>query len=69
MNAQTLDEARLKDIMKNALLEIPEERKDIFVELFAEAIEDVGLARAIQEGEATPPVAREKVFNYLEGET
>ncbi len=68
MDVQTLDDTKLKEIMKRAFLEILEERKDVFINLFAEAIEDIGMAQAIKEGELTSLVAREKIFKYLDAE-
>lgn len=69
MDVQTLDDAKLKDLMKKALVEILYERKDFFIEILTEAMEDIGMVRAIQEGESTPLIAREKIFNYLENES
>ena len=61
-----IDEARLKELVKEALQEILEERKDLFADMLAEAIEETALARAIQEGENSPPVSREEIFHALE---
>jgi DNA-directed RNA polymerase subunit L len=47
------DEAKLKEALKSAIVEILEERKDLVREVLEEAIEDVALARAIEEGEQT----------------
>ena len=67
MEQAVIDEARLKEIFKLALLEVFEERKSLFYELITEAIEDIALIRAIKEGEATKSVSRAEVFNILEG--
>lgn len=58
---------RLKDAMKAALVEVLEERADLVREIFADALEDIALVRAIQEGEETPQVSREEVFRLLDG--
>jgi hypothetical protein len=63
----TLEEQDLKELLKQALLELLGERQDLFLELFAEAIEDVGLARAIEEGEAPPNVSKVEILSMLEG--
>ena len=63
----TLDETQIKDLFKQALEELLQERKDLLYELFAEIIEDFGLLRAIREGEDTAIVPREEVFQILEG--
>jgi hypothetical protein len=62
-----LDEGRLKEIMKEALLELIDERRDLLSEVFADAMEQVALARAIQDGEGTEYVSREEVLKRLEG--
>ncbi|MGC9395737.1 MAG: hypothetical protein ACP5J4_12880 [Anaerolineae bacterium] len=61
-----LEEQQLKDILKQALLEIFEERQDLAETLFQETLEDWGLLQAIREGENTHTVTREAVFDVLE---
>lgn len=63
----TLDETQIKDLFKQALEEVLQERKDLLYELVEEIIEDIGLLRAIKEGEETKRVRREEVFQLLEG--
>jgi hypothetical protein len=65
----SLDEGRIKELFKQAMLEVFEERKDLIYDMFAEVIEEVALARAIKEGESTESVAREEVFQSLKGAT
>jgi hypothetical protein len=67
MTTATLDEAKLKELLKSAIVEILEERKDLIRELLEEVIEDIALARAIEEGEHTARVSRDEVFEVLEG--
>lgn len=55
-------ESQLKDAMKAAIVELLEERSDLLRDVLAEAIEDIALARAIQEGEGSGLVPREEVF-------
>jgi hypothetical protein len=63
----SLEEQQLKDIVKQALLELFEERQDLVETLFLEALEDWGLLQAIKEGETTETVERQEVFDVLEG--
>jgi len=49
------------------VVEIVEERRDLFQEMITEALEDVALARAIEEGEKTKAVSRTEVFSALDG--
>ncbi len=66
---QTLiDEGKLKQLFKEALIETLEERKNLFYDLIAEAIEDIALIRAIQDGEGTGTVSKKEIFNILEGQ-
>jgi len=62
-----LDETQIKELFKQAFVELLQERKDLLYELVAEIIEDFALLRAIKEGEDTATVRREEVFQVLEG--
>jgi len=63
----TLDETQIKELFKQAFVELLQEQKDLLYELVAEIIEDFALVEAIREGEETEPVRREEVFRVLEG--
>jgi hypothetical protein len=67
MVSLSVEEERMKDLLKQAILELVQERKDILYDLLAEAIEDVALMNAIREGESTEAVSRAEVFHLLEG--
>jgi hypothetical protein len=54
----SLDEERVKELLKQAMAELLEERRDYFYDLFAEVMEDAALANAIGEGERTEAVDR-----------
>jgi hypothetical protein len=64
--ATSIDEAKLKDLLKSAVAEVLEERREFVKEIIEEAIEDVALARAIDEGVNTDTVSRQEVFTILE---
>jgi hypothetical protein len=66
MSVMTLEEVRLKDLMKVALVEVFEERQEWLSGLMSDALTDIALGYAIQEGERTPLVSREEVFKALE---
>jgi len=61
----SLDEGRIKELLKEAVLEVLEERRDLIYDALAEAMEDFALAKAIQEGEPSESVTREQVFQTL----
>ena len=67
MSQAVLEERRIKELFKEALLEVLQERGDLFYDLVVEAIEDVAMVRAIREGEGTEVVEREEVYRVLEG--
>lgn len=64
-----IDDSKLKQLLKEALVETLEEQRDVFHDLIAEALEDIALVRAIQEGEGTETVSKQEVFNILEGQS
>ena len=59
------DETRLKALLKEALVEVLEQRREWFSTLVAEALEDIALVQAIKEGEATEIVSRDEIFELL----
>jgi ribosomal protein L12E/L44/L45/RPP1/RPP2 len=68
MAQANIDEERMKELFKDALVELFDERKDLLRELVADALEDVALVHAIKEGAAGATVSRKEVFDILEGE-
>lgn len=67
MTQVPLDDERLKKVLKTAIVEVLEERKDILRDLIEETLEDIALARAIEQGQRTDEVSRNEVFSLLEG--
>lgn len=67
MTTAIIDEDRLKELLKAAIVELLEERRDLVRDLLEEAVEDIALARAIDEGEQTGMTSREEIFEVLEG--
>jgi len=64
--AVSMNEKRVKELLKQAMAELLEERKDYFYDLFAEVIEDAALANAIREGEDSELVDRSEIFEILD---
>ena len=60
-----LDEAKLKQLLKAAVVEVLEERRDLVSEALADAVEDLGMVRAIAEGVRSESVTRDEVFRIL----
>ncbi len=61
-----VDEKKFKNLLKEAIIEVLEERKDIFYDLFSEVIEDIALVNAIKEGEKSKSVSRGEIFKILD---
>ena len=67
MATATIDEEKLKDLLKSAIVEALEEHRDLVQEIVEEAIEDFALARAIEQGLGRGSASRDQVFAILEG--
>jgi hypothetical protein len=57
-----VEERRLKVLLKDAVTEVLEERQDILRAAVQESLEDAAMLRAIQSGEKSRPVSRNKIF-------
>ena len=66
MTEATLDSAQLKEVIKAALVEILQEQRGLLYELITEAMEDIALSKAIDEGKDSEAVTRDEVFSILE---
>ena len=70
-NLISADDQKIKALFKEAIVEVMEENQDLVSSLLVEALEDIGLSRAIEErtcphlGENNKSVSREKVFKVL----
>jgi hypothetical protein len=65
MAATLSDETRLKALLKEALAEVLEQRREWFSTLMVEALADIALVQAIKEGESTEIVSRNEIFDLL----
>ncbi|MGI8655192.1 MAG: hypothetical protein ACR2LC_08245 [Pyrinomonadaceae bacterium] len=68
MVAATIDEEKLKALLKSALVEALEEHRDLVQDIVKEAMEDIALTHAIEQGLGGESVSREEIFAVLEGE-
>ena len=59
------DEVRTKKLIKEALVELVQERRELFIELIVEALEDIGLVEAIREGRQNEFVSEEADIDPL----
>lgn len=63
--ASTIDQMETKQLLKEVLVELLQERREEFYALFVEALEELGLANAIQEGRRNEFVSEEYVASIL----
>ncbi len=60
-----IEERRLKVLLKDAVVEVLEERHDLLREALQESLDDLAMLRAIQDGERSRLTSRKKVFQRL----
>jgi hypothetical protein len=65
MAQASIEEDRLKELLKTAIVEVLEERRELVRDVFEEALEDVALVRAIEDGGQSPLISRDEVFKLL----
>jgi hypothetical protein len=65
MSETTLNTNQLKELLKTVIVEILQEQKEVFTDIIVEAMEDIALVKAIEEGEKTETVSREAIFKIL----
>lgn len=68
IDSTNLDENRIKTLFKEALVELIEENQELVSSILIDALEDIGLSRAIEEGEKSKTVSRDEIFKVLSGE-
>ena len=61
-----VEERHLKGLLKTAVTEVLEERRDLLRDALRESFEEMALLRAIQLGEKSPIISRKKIFQRLE---
>jgi len=60
-----LDEQKAKDLMREVLVEMLQDKRSEFYALLVEALEDAALGRAIREGREETYVAKEEIRSLL----
>jgi hypothetical protein len=61
-----INDEKMKEFLKEILIEIIKEKRNLFYELILEAIEEVALARAITEGRKDNFVSEDQILAILE---
>jgi len=65
MTPLAMDDGKIKELFKEALAEVLQERKDWFQDVFSEVLEEVALTRAIEEGASSESVSKEEILRAL----
>ncbi len=63
-----LTEKKTKELLSEVLVEMIQEKREVFYEIVAEALEDVGLANAIKEGRQNDSVDEAEIQLLLKGD-
>jgi hypothetical protein len=63
----SVNQDQLKDLIKATRVEVLEQRRDLLHDALAEALADIALVRAIEEGASREWVERTEGFDLLEG--
>lgn len=66
MNIAISDE-HTKELMTEVLVEMMQQKREVFYEIVVEALEDIGLAGAIQEGRQNEFVDKAEISELLKG--
>jgi hypothetical protein len=66
MAENAVSEERLKALLKAAVVEVLEERRELVRDIIEEALEDIAMARAIDEGTSTKTVDPAEVYKILD---
>jgi hypothetical protein len=65
MATVSVEQTKLKTAMKEALIEVLQERSELVRDIFVEALEDMAMVNAIKAGENTKSVSRTQVMRAL----
>ena len=63
-----LNDEKTREMLTEVLIDLIRTRKDLFAEIFRDALEEVGLANAIAEGRKNEFVSEETIFTILDGD-
>ena len=67
MATATLDEKKLKLLLKSAFAETLKEQRSLVQDIVEDALEEISLARAIDQGLHSKPVSRAAINKILAG--
>ena len=65
IDSDNLDKNKIKALFKEALVEVIEENQELVNSILIDALEDIGVSRAIEEGEKSKTVSQDEIFKVL----
>lgn len=65
MDTATINNKKLKNLMKSAVAEALEEQRALVQDIVEDAFEDIALARAIEQGLRSKTVSRAAVYKII----
>jgi restriction endonuclease Mrr len=63
-----LNDEKTKELLTEILIDLIKTRKELFAEIFQDALEEVGFGNAIAEGRKNEFVSEENIFALLDGD-
>ena len=66
MTTKAISDLKTKNIFKQANLEVFQEEKEFFSDLFMEAMEDIALMQVMEEVDENDTFSRDDIFQILE---
>jgi len=62
----TVSDDRLKRVLKEIMVELIQDKKDVMSQIISDALEDVGLTQAIKQGRKNKFVDESRILDILE---
>ncbi|MFN5855968.1 MAG: hypothetical protein ACK456_08745 [Pseudanabaenaceae cyanobacterium] len=63
-----LNDEKTREMLTEILIDLIQIKKELFTEIFRDALEEIGLANAIIEGRSNEFVPQENIFALLDGD-
>jgi len=61
-----ISDEKTKELLTEVIVELIENKREIFYDIILEALEEIGLANAVSEGRKNEFVSEDRIFNILE---
>ncbi len=61
-----INDVKTRELLMEVILELIQQRREVFVDILMEAMEEIGLANAIREGRTNEFVSEDRILRLLE---